>query len=1131
MKKVQYAFLLGLILLYLSSCSMLNRDSTESVYSMDPSFNRVQSTVSKTIMAETYYDKTRGALIGELVGNFTGLPNEFSYITEPKPADFEPWLYLDPWTTDDDTSMEWVFLHMMEDNGLDSITYAQMVPEWQEHFYQGSNQSLWAANLNALQLMNQGLLPPATGKRGNNNYWDSLDAQIEIEIFGQIAPGMVVNALGRADYWARVTNDEHAVDTASFYAAVMADAYFTSDPIALVNNARSLYPSNSYIYQIATDLLNWHNQYPNWRDTRQKVYEKYWGDPPYTGGWSDNVFGAEVNFASTIMALLYGNGDFENTIQIALLSGFDRDCNAATVGKIIGTVVGYSGIPSHIKDQCSNRYVNTNRSGLPSEDSITNIVSRTQALAEENILLRNGTITGTGSGKTYTILDGAFIPPSENDSIIISSNGTTRVQAEDFSYMEGMEVETDKVNADGKNLGYISVGDWAAYKLNFEEAKDYDVTFRVSGEGAAGEILFEYQDGAPLGRVSAGNTGDWDNWVVTETIKNVSFAQGIVNVAIAVPASGYNVDWIEFTPSNIVVEQAPYHGTPIAIPGILEVEDYDLGGPGVAFYDSDSVNEGGDYRNDGVDIQALSHGGYGIGWTLNGEWLEYTVNVNKTASYNIETEIAALDNGGEFSLAIDNQEVANFQFSESGGWDIWKKETLTNIPLTAGTHILRINIKQSHFNINYLKFTESYVSDQQPYHGLPVVLPGTIQAEDYDIGGEGISYSDSDTVNEGGDYRNDGVDIQASDQVVNVGWVTDGEWLEYTVDVQEAGEYFLEAQVASLISGGHFTVDINNRQIADIQFGMTGGWQKWRTETSQRVFLSSGKQIIRVNIKQAGFNLDSISIVKKTVGDDFTFVVIPDTQHITSSDTGGLQFINATQWIVDQRTNLSVEFVSHLGDMTNDWARDSQWDRAERAMDVLRDNGMRYSPAQGNHDYIGSLRERFPVSDFQGKPWFDSYHGGMENACYTFSAAGMDFVVVVIQSHSQYEANDLYDLPSIEWANQKFREHSDKKGIFVTHDMYERNWIQNDVIKKNDNIVLAVSGHSSWNGGEDNWTVTTEGGNTVHCVMSDYQHNTEGGQATLRYYTFKPQQDKIFAYTYNPTTNTYGTEFSLYLDM
>lgn len=91
-------------------------------------------------------------------------------------------------------------------------------------------------------------------------------------------------------------------------------------------------------------------------------------------------------------------------------------------------------------------------------------------------------------------------------------------------------------------------------------------------------------------------------------------------------------------------------------------------------------------------------------------------------------------------------------------------------------------------------------------NGNPWPVPGRIEAENFNQGGEGIAYSDSNSANlgaanQGGDYRTEeGVDIQFTDDVgggYNVGWTVVDEWLEYTVNVQEEGTYRLKARVAS----------------------------------------------------------------------------------------------------------------------------------------------------------------------------------------------------------------------------------------------------------------------------------------------------------------------------------------------
>src|SRR5258708_39726396 len=87
-------------------------------------------------------------------------------------------------------------------------------------------------------------------------------------------------------------------------------------------------------------------------------------------------------------------------------------------------------------------------------------------------------------------------------------------------------------------------------------------------------------------------------------------------------------------------------------------------------------------------------------------------------------------------------------------------------------------------------------SSSTPYSGSPAVVPGTIQAENFDNGGEGVAYHDSGSNNVGGAYRQTGVDIEASSAGgYDVGWIAAGEWLNYTVSVATAGTYTVQVRV------------------------------------------------------------------------------------------------------------------------------------------------------------------------------------------------------------------------------------------------------------------------------------------------------------------------------------------------
>lgn len=144
---------------------------------------------------------------------------------------------------------------------------------------------------------------------------------------------------------------------------------------------------------------------------------------------------------------------------------------------------------------------------------------------------------------------------------------------------------------------------------------------------------------------------------------------------------------------------------------------------------------------------------------------------------------------------------------------------------------------------------------QTPYDGTPHRVGVLIQAEDYDRGGAGVAYHDLTPLNDGRGYRTEGVDIQATTDAgagFNVGWTRRGEWLEYTVDVPEAGTYTLELRVASSGTGGQLHVEFGGvDRTGAIAVPSTGGWQAWKT-LSRQVSLNAGVQVVRLALDAEG---------------------------------------------------------------------------------------------------------------------------------------------------------------------------------------------------------------------------------------------------------------------------------------
>ncbi len=166
-------------------------------------------------------------------------------------------------------------------------------------------------------------------------------------------------------------------------------------------------------------------------------------------------------------------------------------------------------------------------------------------------------------------------------------------------------------------------------------------------------------------------------------------------------------------------------------------------------------------------------------------------------------------------------------------------------------------------------------------------IPGVIPAVEYDIGAWGVSYTDSDyynngdgNYNDGWTFRNDGVDVESNgDQngmPYNVGWTEAGEWLGYTIEDVAPGTYDINISIASTSSNGMFFAQLNGENLSVIQVPNTGGWYNWQNVTIPSVDVSEGSKFFKIQIVQAGFNIESIefeSLMKiedqKMISNDF----------------------------------------------------------------------------------------------------------------------------------------------------------------------------------------------------------------------------------------------------------------------
>ncbi len=155
---------------------------------------------------------------------------------------------------------------------------------------------------------------------------------------------------------------------------------------------------------------------------------------------------------------------------------------------------------------------------------------------------------------------------------------------------------------------------------------------------------------------------------------------------------------------------------------------------------------------------------------------------------------------------------------------------------------------------------------QSPYGGTAAAIPGKVEAERYDLGGQTIAFSDNTAGNSGAAFRTDDVDVEATTDAGaghNIGYTAAGEWLEYTVNVT-AGTYKMEVRVAATVAGKSLHVEMNGTNIGNISVPNTGGWQNWQTVTINNISMTAGQKVMRVYFDTDGINLNYVNFASGT---------------------------------------------------------------------------------------------------------------------------------------------------------------------------------------------------------------------------------------------------------------------------
>ncbi len=376
---------------------------------------------TRTIKVSELKDKIEGAWIGQMIGNIYGLPHENKYIAEPGA---EKWPYgytkniekLKKYNgafSDDDTDVEYMYLLQMQKFGPEP-SYAQIRDAWMYHI----RDRVWLANRGALGLMHFGYTPPFTGNKNLNPHWYQIDPQLINEVWAFTAPGMVKYAASKSEWAARITSDAWGVEPTIHYGAMYSAAFFEKDIRKLISIGLEALPKDCRYAATVNEMIELHKKYPdNWVAARQEMAQKYYVNEP---DMTKTIWNANLNGACAILAMLYGEGDFQRTLDLACALGFDADNQAATLAGLMGVINGMKGLPENLylpvegwKEPFNNNYVNITRYDLP-DAKISDIVQNTLKATIDLVVSKGGKLSGKPENEILTIkTDIVFNPPLE----------------------------------------------------------------------------------------------------------------------------------------------------------------------------------------------------------------------------------------------------------------------------------------------------------------------------------------------------------------------------------------------------------------------------------------------------------------------------------------------------------------------------------------------------------------------------------------------------------------------------------------------------------------------------------------------------------------------------------------------
>jgi hypothetical protein len=296
---------------------------------------------------------------------------------------------------------------------------------------------------------------------------------------------------------------------------------------------------------------------------------------------------------------------------------------------------------------------------------------------------------------------------------------------------DGVDLEACTDTGCGYDIGWTAAGQWFKYTVNVATAGTYTVSLRLASPyGITDALHIANSAGTSLsGPVAVPNTGGYQAW--TTVTASVTLPAGGQTLTIDQDSNGWNIHQLTLALSSSGGGEAPYGGTPAAVPGTVQAANYDTGGSGTAYHVTAVNGTANSYRSDGVDLEVCADTGcgYDVGWTAAGQWFKYTVNVATAGTYALSMRLAAptaVTDGLHVANSAGTSLTGPVTVPATGGYQAWTTVT-ASVTLPAGVQTLTVDQDNPGWNIHYLAFATGS-STGGSYGGFPSGFWGNTSA-------------------------------------------------------------------------------------------------------------------------------------------------------------------------------------------------------------------------------------------------------------------------------------------------------------------------------------------------------------------------------------------------------------------